>query len=281
MLKYHNVLTIAGSDSSGGAGIQADLKTFSALGCYGMSVVTALTAQNTRGVVSVHPVPPAFIEDQLEAVLKDLGASAVKIGMLYSVEIIGAVARQLKKYSPENIVLDPVMIAQSGDKLLQDDAVDALKELLMPLSVVVTPNIPEASVLVNHHISTFADMHGAAQELSSLGSGGVLLKGGHLGGDESFDLLYDCRKDQFITYKARRIKTGNNHGTGCTLSSAIAAYLAKGMSLDDSIRKAKVYVTGAIEAGRGYKMGGGHGPLHHFYQLWPPGYDGTETKSKT
>ena len=281
MLKYNNVLTIAGSDSSGGAGIQADLKTFSALGCYGMSVVTALTAQNTRGVVSVHPVPPAFIEDQLEAVLKDLGATAVKIGMLYSVEIIGAVARQLKKYSPENIVLDPVMIAQSGVRLLQDDAVDALKELLMPLSVVVTPNIPEASVLVNHHISTFADMHRAARELSSLGSGGVLLKGGHLGGDESSDLLYDCRKDQFITYKARRIKTRNNHGTGCTLSSAIAAYLAKGMSLDDSIRKAKVYVTGAIEAGRGYKMGGGHGPLHHFYQLWPPGHDGTETKSKT
>ena len=174
--------------------------------------------------------------------------------------------------------MPPATIAQSGDRLLQDDAVDALKELLMPLSAVVTPNIPEASVLVNRQISDIADMHRAAQELASFGSGGILIKGGHLGDDESDDLLYDCRKEQFSTYKAKRIKTRNNHGTGCTLSSAIAAYLAKGMSLDDSIRRAKAYVTGAIAAGRGYKIGGGHGPLHHFYQLWSLEHDGTETK---
>ena len=280
MMKYHKVLTIAGSDSSGGAGIQADLKTFSALGCYGMSVVTALTAQNTQGVISIHAAPPAFIHEQLEAVLKDLGADAVKIGMLYSVETIETVARQLKKYSLENIVLDPVMVAQSGDSLLQDDAVDALKELLMPLSAVVTPNIPEASVLVNRRINTPADMHIAARQLASFGPGGVLLKGGHLRGDESTDLLYVCRKDQFVTYKARRIKTRNNHGTGCTLSSAIAAYLAKGLTLDDSVRQAKAYVTGAIEAGRGYEMGGGHGPLHHFYQLWPSRHNNMKAKEK-
>ena len=198
--------------------------------------------------------------------------------MLYSVEIIDAVARQLRKYSPENIVLDPVMIAQSGDRLLQDDAVDALKELLMPLSAVVTPNIPEASVLVNRQISNTADIKRAAQELATFGSGGILIKGGHLGDDESDDLLYDSRKEQFSTYKARRIKTRNNHGTGCTLSSAIAAYLAKGMSLDESVRQAKVYVTGAIEAARSYEMGGGHGPLHHFYRLWSPGHDDTDTR---
>ena len=213
MKKHHIVLTIAGSDSSGGAGIQADLKTFSALGCYGMSVITALTAQNTRGVVSVHAVPPDFIGDQLEAVLKDLEPSAVKIGMLYSVEIIDAVAQQLRRYAPENIVLDPVMIAQSGDRLLQDDAMGALKELLMPLSTVVTPNIPEASVLLNRQISDPADIQRAAQELGTFGSRGILIKGGHLENDESDDLLYDCRKGKFSTYKARRIKTRNNHGT--------------------------------------------------------------------
>lgn len=269
-MKFKKVLTIAGSDSSGGAGIQADLKTFSALGCYGMSVVTALTAQNTQGIFSVHAVPPAFVEDQLEAVLKDLETDAVKIGMLYSTEIIEAVARQLKKYSPENIVLDPVIVAQSGDSLLKNDAVDALKELLIPLSTVVTPNIPEAQVMLNRQINNIADMHGAARELRSFGSGSILLKGGHLEGDESTDLLYICRADQFVIYKARRIKTRNNHGTGCTLSSAIAAYLAKGLSLDESVRRAKDYITGAIEAGSEYKTGEGHGPLHHFYQLWPP-----------
>ncbi len=267
-MKYYKVLTIAGSDCSGGAGIQADLKTFSALGCYGMSVITALTAQNTRGVASVHAVPPAFVEDQLEAVFSDISVDAVKIGMLYSVEVIETVARQLKKHAVKNIVLDPVMIAQSGDSLLQDEAVDALKDFLMPLAAVATPNIPEASVFVDHHIITPDEMQQAVRQLASYGSKTILLKGGHLEGRESTDLLYICQEDRFIEFKAKRIPTRNNHGTGCTLSSAIASFLARGGDLETSVRYAKEYVTGAIQAGVEYETGGGHGPLHHFYDLW-------------
>ena len=267
-MKYYKVLTIAGSDCSGGAGIQADLKTFSALGCYGMSVITALTAQNTRGVVSVHAVPPAFVEDQLEAVFSDISVDAVKIGMLYSAEVIETVARQLKKHAVKNIVLDPVMIAQSGDSLLQDEAVDALKAFLMPLAAVATPNIPEASVFVDHQIKTPDEMQQAVRQIASCGSKTVLLKGGHLDGGESTDLLYICQEDRFIEFKAERIPTRNNHGTGCTLSSAIASFLARGVALETSVRHAKEYVTGAIQAGVEYETGGGHGPLHHFYELW-------------
>lgn len=267
-MKYDKVLTIAGSDCSGGAGIQADLKTFSALGCYGMSVITALTAQNTRGVASVHAIPAAFVEDQLEAVFSDMGADAVKIGMLYSAEIIEAVARQLEKHAVKNIVLDPVMIAQSGDSLLQDEAVNALKELLMPLAVLTTPNIPEASVLMNRQIITMDDMEKAARQLSSGVSGSILLKGGHMDGKSSVDWLYDSQQDRFVEFKAERIQTQNNHGTGCTLSSAIASFLAKKFSLEESVRRAKAYVTGAIRAGRDYEIGRGHGPLHHFYEIW-------------
>jgi hydroxymethylpyrimidine/phosphomethylpyrimidine kinase len=267
-MKYDKVLTIAGSDCSGGAGIQADLKTFSSLGCYGMSVITALTAQNTRGVVSVHAIPPAFVEDQLEAVFSDMGADAVKIGMLYSAEIIETVARQLKKHAVKNIVLDPVMIAQSGDSLLQDEAVNALKDLLMPLALVTTPNLPEASVLLNRQIEATDDMEKAARQLCSGAFGSILLKGGHMDGKSSVDWLYDSREDRFVEFKAERIQTRNNHGTGCTLSSAIASFLAKKFSLEESVRRAKIYVTGAIRAGTDYEIGGGHGPLHHFYEMW-------------
>lgn len=267
-MKYYKLLTIAGSDSSGGAGIQADLKTFAALGCYGMSVITAITAQNTRGVRSVHAPPPAFVEEQLAAVLEDIGADAIKIGMLYSVEVIETVARQLKKYPANKIVLDPVMLAQSGDSLIQEEAIDAVKSLLMPLSEVVTPNLPEASIFVNGEIHTPEDMRNAARKLASCGTRNILLKGGHLEGGDSTDLLYLCREDRFMEFKAKRIPTRNNHGTGCTLSSAIASYLAKGFSIEESVRHAKEYVTGAIQAGVGYETGGGCGPLHHFYKLW-------------
>jgi hydroxymethylpyrimidine/phosphomethylpyrimidine kinase len=265
---YRRVLTIAGSDSGGGAGIQADLKTFAALGCYGMSAITALTAQNTRGVSGIHPVPPAFAAAQIAAVLEDIGADAVKIGMLYSVELIRAVAEQLQKFNARNIVLDPVMAAQSGDRLLRDDAVGAITEYLVPLADVVTPNIPEAEVLVGHGISSVEDMRQAARDLRRFGSRSILVKGGHREEDDSSDLLYLCREDRFVTLTAERVSSRNTHGTGCTLSAAIAAGLARGEIIEDAVRRAKEYISRAIRAGAGYSIGRGHGPVHHFFQFW-------------
>jgi hydroxymethylpyrimidine/phosphomethylpyrimidine kinase len=265
---YRRVLTIAGSDSGGGAGIQADLKTFAALGCYGMSAITALTAQNTRGVSGIHPVPPAFAAAQIAAVLEDIGADAVKIGMLYSVELIRAVAEQLQKFNARNIVLDPVMVAQSGDRLLRDDAVGAITEYLMPLADVVTPNIPEAEVLVGRGIRSVEDMRQAARNLGRFGSRSILVKGGHREEDDSSDLLYLCREDRFVTLTAERVSSRNTHGTGCTLSAAIAAGLAKGETLEEAVRRAKEYISRAIRAGAGYSIGRGHGPVHHFFQFW-------------
>ena len=264
---YHRVLTIAGSDSSGGAGIQADLKTIGANGCYGMSVITALTAQNTVGVSSIHGVPTQFVRQQMEAVLDDIGTDAVKIGMLFSPELIKTVAEQLKKFAVTKIVLDPVMIAQSGDKLLQDEAIDALKTYLIPMAYIVTPNLPEASVLLGRDITSMNMVHDAAKELCLLGCANVLLKGGHLGGENSDDCLYLGDRDEVIDLFAKRIQTRNNHGTGCTLSSAIASRLAKGDGIITAVRKAKQYITGAIAAGAGYTIGKGHGPVHHFYQF--------------
>jgi hydroxymethylpyrimidine/phosphomethylpyrimidine kinase len=266
--KYNRVLTIAGSDSSGGAGIQADLKTFSALGCSGMSVITALTAQNTKGVTSVHAVPAAFVEDQLEAVLSDMGADAVKIGMVYSAEVIEAVARQLRKHSAKNVVLDPVMAAQSGDRLLLDEAIEAMKELLMPLATVLTPNLPEASAFLDCRIRTPENMRQAARGLAPYGAKSILLKGGHLDDVDSADLFYVCPEDRFVVLKGERIDTRNDHGTGCTLSSAIASYLARGLPLEKAVRKAKEYLTKAIRAGAEYEIGKGHGPVHHFHEFW-------------
>jgi hydroxymethylpyrimidine/phosphomethylpyrimidine kinase len=265
---YRRVLTIAGSDSSGGAGIQADLKTFAALGCYGMSAITALTAQNTVGVSGIHPVPPDFAAAQIAAVLEDIGADAVKIGMLYSVELIRAVAEQLQKFNARNIVLDPVMVAQSGDRLLRDDAVGAITEYLMPLADVVTPNIPEAEVLVGRGIRSVEEMRQAARELGRFGSRSILMKGGHREEDDSSDLLYVCREDRFVTLTADRVSSRNTHVTGCTLSSAIAAGLAKGETLEDAVRQAKDYISHAIRAGAGYTVGRGHGPVHHFFNYW-------------
>ncbi len=266
--EYHKVLTIAGSDSGGGAGIQADLKTMSAIGCYGMSVITALTAQNTRGVTGIHPVPPSFAVEQLVAVLGDIGADAVKIGMLYSAELIEVVAGQLKNYDVRKLVLDPVMVAQSGDKLLQDDAIQAIKDYLMPLVDVVTPNIPEAEVLIGSRVGGLEDMRTAAKSLAGYGSRSILIKGGHLADDVSTDLLYLVQEDRFARFEAQRIASRNNHGTGCTLSSAIAAYMARGNNIEDAVRKAKIYIQNAIRAGAGYSIGHGHGPVHHFFDFW-------------
>jgi hydroxymethylpyrimidine/phosphomethylpyrimidine kinase len=266
--EYHKVLTIAGSDSGGGAGIQADLKTIAAIGCYGMSAITALTAQNTRGVTAIHPVPPSFAADQIDAVLSDIGADAVKIGMLYSAELIEVIAEQLKKHSAEKIILDPVMVAQSGDKLLQDDAIQAIKEYLMPLADVVTPNIPEAEVLLERRILGFDDMQTAARTLAGYGSRSILIKGGHLADNDSTDLLYLGQDERLVRLDARRISSRNNHGTGCTLSSAIASYMARGNDIESAVRKAKNYIQNAIQAGADYTIGHGHGPVHHFFEFW-------------
>ena len=266
--EYYKVLTIAGSDSGGGAGIQADLKTFAAIGCYGTSVITALTAQNTLGVTAIHALPPSFAIEQMAAVFTDIGADAVKIGMLYSAELIEAISEALNKYRARNIVLDPVMFAQSGDKLLQDDAIQAIKDHLMPVADVVTPNLPEAEVLLGQKIEGFEDMQRAARSLAQFGSRSVLIKGGHLEGSISTDLLYLTEEDRFVILEAERIASTNNHGTGCTLSSAIAAYMSKGNDIENAADKAKTFINHAIRAGAAYKIGHGHGPVHHFFEFW-------------
>ena len=265
---YYRVLTIAGSDSGGGAGIQADLKTFAANGCYGMSVITALTAQNTQGVTAIHALPPSFAVEQMTAVFTDIGADAVKIGMLYSAELIEAVAEGLNQFHAHNIVLDPVMVAQSGDKLLQDSAIQAVKDHLMPVADVVTPNLPEAEVLLGRKIESFEDVKRAARELASNGGRSILIKGGHMAESNSTDLLYLTEEDRFVILEAERIDSRNNHGTGCTLSSAIAANMARGSDIEAAVGKAKTFISNAIRAGAAYKIGHGHGPVHHFFEFW-------------
>ncbi len=266
MKTYRRVLTIAGSDSGGGAGIQADLKTIAANGCYGMSVITALTAQNTLGVTAIHAVPVDFVAAQMEAVLSDIGADAIKIGMLFSPELICTVAEYLKKFNIPVIVLDPVMVAQSGDKLLQDAAIDALKEHLIPLATLITPNLPEAAVLLGREIRTSETIEEATLELAQLGCANVLIKGGHLETETSDDLLYLGAEQRLINFPGVRIATRNNHGTGCTLSSAIAAFLARGNTIEEAVHLAKDYISGAIQAGAAYSIGQGHGPVDHFFR---------------
>jgi hydroxymethylpyrimidine/phosphomethylpyrimidine kinase len=266
--QYFRCVSIAGSDSGGGAGIQADLKTFAALGCFGMTVITALTAQNTKGVTGIHPVPSEFVVAQMDAVLTDIGADAVKIGMLFSADLIQTVATQLEKHKVKKIVLDPVMVAQSGDKLLQDDAIAALKKYLLPLATVVTPNLPEAAVLVGKTLESLDDIKAAARTLAVSAGQGVLIKGGHHEGAESDDLLFLSGSNRFATFSGARVATLNNHGTGCTLSSAIAAYLAKGLAIEAACAKAKQYIQEAISAGANYRIGQGHGPVHHFHRFW-------------
>jgi len=266
--KYHKVLTIAGSDPSGGAGIQADLKTIASLGCYGLTVVTALTAQSTQGVSAVHPVPVSFAQEQLESLFKDIGADSVKVGMVYSPELIQTVARTLRKYDARPIVLDPMVVSQSGERLLQEEAVAALKEELMPLATIMTPNLPEAECFLGHPLETPEDRRTAVRELASMGSQTILLKGGHTPDEVCEDLLYQASDQRFTVFSGKRIVTKNDHGTGCTLSAAIASYLAMGASLEDAVGRAKVYVAKALRAGADFTLGRGRGPLHHFFDVW-------------
>jgi hydroxymethylpyrimidine/phosphomethylpyrimidine kinase len=260
-------VTIAGSDSGGGAGIQADLKTFSALGVYGASVIAALTAQNTRGVTAIHDVPADFIARQIDAVFSDLAVGAVKIGMLSQPAAIEAVAAGLQRHGARNIVLDPVMVATSGDRLLAPAAVETLRKRLIPLALVVTPNLPEAAVLLEAPVArSEGEMRAQAERLLALGPRAVLIKGGHHEGAESVDLLVEETRQTRLA--ATRVATKNTHGTGCTLSSAIAAGLARGLDLAAAVRTAKDYVTAAIGAADRLAIGSGHGPVHHFHAWW-------------
>jgi hydroxymethylpyrimidine/phosphomethylpyrimidine kinase len=260
-------VTIAGSDCSGGAGIQADLKTFSALGVYGASVITALTAQNTLGVTGIHDVPPAFIAAQIDAVFSDLKVGAVKIGMLSRPETIAEVAAGLDRHRQTQVVLDPVMVASSGDRLLRPEAVENLRRLLIPRARLLTPNLPEAAALLDGAIADDEPaMREQAERLLALGARAVLIKGGHGSGPESVDLLVE--RGAVLRLPAERIHTVNTHGTGCTLSSAVAAGLAKAMPLTEAVRAAKAYVTAAIAAADRLTVGAGHGPVHHFHRWW-------------
>lgn len=266
--QYPRVLSIAGSDSGGGAGIQADLKTFAALGCFGMTAITALTAQNTLGVRSIHAVPHQVLTDQIDAVVEDIGVDAVKIGMLHSAETVRTVAAALKRHGLTRIVLDPVMIATSGAVLIDREAVDVLVAELFPLADVVTPNLDEAALLVQRKLHDEAGMEAAARELLERGARAVLLKGGHLAGDTVSDLLLQ-RDAVPLWMRAARIASNNTHGTGCTLSSAIASHLALGADLATAVQRAREFVRGALTAGAGVRTGAGSGPLNHGYAPQP------------
>ncbi len=261
----YKALTIAGSDSGGGAGIQADLKTFMAHGVYGASAITAITAQNTRGVQAVRLLDPELVGAQIASVMDDIGADAVKTGMLGSAAIIGTVADHIERYQIERLVVDPVMVAKSGDRLLAADAVEALRERLLSLALVVTPNLPEASVLLDRPVEEERDMADAARDLHALGSRYVLLKGGHLPGDDVVDVLYDGQR--CLDLRSPRIPTRHTHGTGCTYAAAIVALLARGLAVEQAVREARAYLIGAIE--RAGAIGGGHSPVHHLFRGLP------------
>jgi hydroxymethylpyrimidine/phosphomethylpyrimidine kinase len=262
------VLTIAGSDSAGGAGIQADLKTFAALGVHGATALTALTAQNTQGVEGVHVVPPDFVLAQMKAVAADLKVGAIKIGMLATSAIIKAVVEGLQDFPGIPVVLDPVMVAASGDVLLDKDAIATLQRVLLPLAVVITPNLPEAAQLLEtKEARSEEEMRAQAQDLKRLGAQAVLIKGGHAKGPTAVDLLLDQAGEMRL--EAPRVPTKHDHGTGCTLSSAIAAELAKGATLREAVAKAKAYVTAAIASADELHIGKGRGPVHHFHAFWP------------
>jgi hydroxymethylpyrimidine/phosphomethylpyrimidine kinase len=256
-------LSIAGSDSGGGAGIQADLKTFTALGVYGMSAITAITVQNTVGVFGVHPIPPDIVYGQIKVVVEDIGVDALKTGMLFSEEIIENVSKAIKDFNLKKLVVDPVMIAKSGDPLLKDSARQTVIEKLIPLALVITPNIPEAEDICKFRIKDVEDMEKACKFIHSLGPEYVVLKGGHLEGDIKVDVVYDGKSFEYL--KAKTVPTKNTHGTGCTLSSAITAFLAKGENPINAIKKAKEYIQGAIE--NSLNLGKGHGPLNHIWNL--------------
>lgn len=267
---YRRVMTVAGSDPSGGAGIQADIKTISACGCFATSAIVAVVDENTVGVTGVHPVPADFVVGQMHSILDDIGSDAVKIGMLHSSELIRAVRATLDEYPAlTDIVLDPVMVATSGDPLLEPDAVATLRDALMPHVRIITPNIPEAELLLGEKIESQESLPDTTRKLSELCGGvSVLLKAGHLRATELTDVFYNAESGRHIILRSRRCDTANTHGTGCTLSSAFAAFLAHGNDLDRAARLAKDYITAAIEAGAEYTIGHGNGPVHHFHAFW-------------
>ena len=260
--EYPRVLSIAGSDSGGGAGIQADLKTISALGCFGMTAITALTAQNTCGVRAIHGVPPQMLRDQIDAVIEDIGTDAVKIGMLHAPEIVRTVAEAIDRHSLQNVVFDPVMVATSGAVLIEQESMDILVRELFPRATLITPNLDEAGLLVGKPLTSTEDMEYAALTLRAQGARAVLVKGGHLPGETVIDLLL-TESGEKIWMKAPRIQSPNTHGTGCTLSSAIAAHLALGESLVEAVRAARLYVRDALQAGALVRTGNCGGPLNH------------------
>ena len=265
MKHYTRVMTIAGSDPSGGAGIQADIKTISALGCFATSAIVAVVDENTVGVTGVHPVPVQFVTGQIRSILDDIGTDAVKSGMLSSSELIEAVRSTLDEYPDiRNIVFDPVMVATSGDPLLERNAVSTLRDVLIPRARIITPNIPEAEILLGRTISSQDDLPDAARELAALGPS-VFLKAGHLSDSELIDIFYNAETGEMLRLSSRRVNTRNTHGTGCTLSSALASFLALGCGMNDAARKAKDYISAAIISGADYDIGRGHGPVDHFF----------------
>ena len=265
--RYNRVLTIAGSDSGGGAGIQADIKAISAMGCFATSAITAITAQNTLGITAVHPIPIEMIGDQIDAVLSDIGTDTIKIGMLHSAEVVNVVADKIEQYKIKNVVLDPVMVSTSGHRLIEEQAVEVLKLRLVPLARVITPNIPEAEILAGVKITSEAQFAEVARMLSNGGKNSVLLKAGHLSEDILTDYLYNAEDDTFTTLPSARVDTKNTHGTGCTLSSALAAALARGFSLTEAAKMAKHYIEQAIISGAEYTIGNGFGAVDHFWDM--------------
>ena len=266
-MRYYTALTIAGSDSCGGAGIQADIKTMSALGVYAASAITAITVQNTKGVYGIQNVEPEIVKGQIEAVMEDIHPDAIKIGMVNDCDTIRAIAETLKKYQESfpHLVIDPVMVSTSGCRLMQEDALDVFITELLPLATLLTPNIPEAEILANRKIENAEDIKAAAAAISKLGCRYVLIKGGHFDGEEKIDYLFEDGK-QKTSYRGISVNTRNTHGTGCTLSSAITSYLAREMDMNTAIAMAKTYLSGAILAGKDIKIGEGHGPVNHFYE---------------
>ena len=266
--RYVRVLSIAGSDSGGGAGIQADLKTFSALGCYGMTAITAITAQNTQGVRAIHGIPPDMLRAQIDAVVEDIGVDAVKIGMLHAPDVVRVVVKAIARHRLQQVVLDPVMVATSGDRLMAAETVDVLVRELFPLATVITPNLDEAALLLGYTMDGADALDDAATALLALGAPAVLLTGGHLPGDMVVDVLALANGGR-LRLQSPRIATHNVHGTGCTLSSAIAAHLALGLPLPQAVEQARAYIVGAIAAGAHVHTGHGHGPLNHGYAPVP------------
>ena len=258
------VLTIAGSDSSGGAGIQADIKAISALGSFAASTITSITAQNTLGVHGIHPVPTEMVRQQIESVMDDLHPQAIKIGMVCDAAITHVIAECLRKYQPTRVVYDPVMVSTSGHKLMTDDTIATICRELLPQATLITPNLHEARILTGHDLNTIGQMEQGAEKLSNMYGCSVLIKGGHLNGNEMCDVLYDAQENNLFHFQAPKIESRNLHGTGCTLSSAIATKLSQGCTLNESIAQAKAYVTRTIEIAKDMQIGHGHGPLWHF-----------------